>query len=109
MLMRATITASIPTPAKRTTVRYNSRPPMATHVASEALVDAIAAIDCDVEALGHINAVLAKIHAQAAQRIERLRTVVRPELVAGSMCADAVANLGSVTLTADMCGVLPRD
>ena len=64
------------------------RPVHPAIVAVEALVEALAAIDCDYEALEHIAQATLAVARQAHARAERLRVVVLPELRAGYEAAE---------------------
>ena len=68
------------------------RPPHPAHVAAEALVEALTAVECDRDALLRI------IHAQnqlctlAADRASRLSGIVLPELRAGYEAAERLCS-----------------
>ena len=66
------------------------RPVHPAIVATEALVEALAAIDCDYEALEHIAQATLAIARMAHARAERLRSAVRPEIAIGYRAAEDI-------------------
>lgn len=64
------------------------RPPHPAHVAAEALVEALTAVECDREALLHIITAQNRLCGLAADRVARIGGVVLPEIRAGYAAAE---------------------
>lgn len=64
------------------------RPTHPAHVAAEALVEALTAVECDREALLHIITAQNRLCSLAADRVARIGGVVLPEIRAGYAAAE---------------------
>lgn len=81
------MSASI-SPPKAERVNSGGRPPHPAHVAAEALVEALAAIEGDREALLRIIHTQNQLCTLAADRVSRLGGIVLPEIRAGYEAAE---------------------
>ena len=59
--------------------------------ATESMIEALAAVDCDYEALDHIAHANVQIARMAHERAQSLRRSVRPELEDGYRACEEVA------------------